>query len=221
MATPGQLVETMAEALGIPAETVTNYDRVLSESGMRSKSGRGRGAAKVTAGDAANLLIAILGSPIAGASVKEAANTCRTYGSLPAIKYASGSYGSGKTSFTKLGLPMLDELPNKHTLHDGLSQLIGSAAKGEYFRHPRFDKSIQDHLCFIRLTGPRPWAEIGADASFRVALREDQRFARCVYTHQPKKPPRSPVPRADLYQSRTVSYETIRALGSLLRKGRD
>ena len=81
MATPGQLVQTVADMLGVPAETVTNYDRVLSESGMRSKSGRGRGAAKVTAQDAAYLLIAILGSPIAGASVKEAANTCRRYGS--------------------------------------------------------------------------------------------------------------------------------------------
>ena len=75
MATPGQLVKTMAEALGIPAETVTNYDRVLSENGMRSKSGRGRGAAKVTASDAANLLIAILGSPVAGASVKARAKS--------------------------------------------------------------------------------------------------------------------------------------------------
>ena len=45
MATPGQLVRVMAEVLFIPVETVTNYDRVLSESGMRSKSGRGRGAA--------------------------------------------------------------------------------------------------------------------------------------------------------------------------------
>src|SRR6516165_1680764 len=113
MATPGQLVQAVAQALGIPVETVTNYDRVLSENGMRSKSGRGRGAAKVTAGDAANLLIAIMGSPIAGASVKEAANTCRKYGSLTVTKV------SGTSDFGSLGLPTLDQLPNKHTLHEG------------------------------------------------------------------------------------------------------
>ena len=91
MATPGQLVQTVADMLGVPAETVTNYDRVF-QSGMRSKSGRGRGAAKVTAQDAAYLLIAILGSPIAGASVKEAANTCRRYGSLPVLAHVLGTH---------------------------------------------------------------------------------------------------------------------------------
>jgi hypothetical protein len=223
MATPGQLVKTIAEALGLPAEIVTNYDRVLSENGMRSKSGRGRGAAKVTASDAANLLIAILGSPVAGASVKEAANTCRAYGSLRAIKSASGRYGSGKTSFTKLGLPRLGDLPNKHTLHDGLSELIDSAAKGEHFQHPeehfRQRTIVQDSLCHIRLTGPDPWAEIEADASFGVALGKDQRFATCVYTHQPKKRV-PPVGLADLYQSRSITYRTIRMLGALLSESK-
>src|SRR5258705_11448956 len=66
MATPGQLVKCIAEALGIPEPTVVQYDRLLSENGMRSKGGRGTSAAKVTAVDAANLLIAIMESPVAG-----------------------------------------------------------------------------------------------------------------------------------------------------------
>src|SRR5262249_15531443 len=155
--------------LGIPLETVTNYDRVLSENGMRSKSGRGRGAAKVTAGDAANLLIAIMGSPIAGASVKEAANTCRRYASLPGSDF-------GTNNFSSLGLRMLDELPNKHTFHEGVSALIKSAAKGEHFRTPGL-KETTDDFCGIDLVGPRPWAEIIADGS----LGERKQFARLVY----------------------------------------
>lgn len=60
MTTPGQLVQGMATALGLPKETVTVFDRHLSEAGFRTKGGRGRSAARVTARDAANLLVAIL-----------------------------------------------------------------------------------------------------------------------------------------------------------------
>jgi hypothetical protein len=222
MATPGQLVRIMAETLGVPAETVTNYDRVLSENGMRSKSGRGRGAAKVTAGDAANLLIAIMGSPIAGASVKEAANTCRTYGSLPVLGHVSGTI-----AFAKLGLPALDELPNKHTLHDGLSALIDSAAKGEHYRIPRYSipgVGVSDPLFGINLAGPQPWAEIYADGT---GTGEGKKFARLVYNtikivvgHAiPLKSDRQD--KGNLSQSRRITYRTIRALGSLLAKGND
>jgi hypothetical protein len=202
MATPGELVEAVADVLGIPMETVTNYDRVLSENGMRSKSGRGRGAAKVTAGDAANLLIAIMGSPIAGASVKEAANTCRKYGSLP------GSIVAGTNNFASLGLPMLDQL-GKHTLHQGISALIKSAARGEHFRTPGL-KETTDDFCGIELDGPRPWAEILADGS----VGELKEFARLVYTRPWKKPVRHR--EGDLNQSRHTTYRTIRKLGSLL-----
>ena len=59
MATPGQLVQVMADILGIPKATVTQYDRVLAEKGLRSKGGRGTSAARVTSRDAANLLIAL------------------------------------------------------------------------------------------------------------------------------------------------------------------
>lgn len=205
MATPGQLVQTMADSLGIPAETVTNYDRVLSENGLRSKSGRGRGAAKVTAADAANLLIAIVGSPIAGASVKEAANTCRTYGSLPALR------PMGTHSFAKVGLKMIDDLPKQHSLHDAVSALIASAAKGKHYNKMRRpDKKYQetmDRFCVVRLTGPHPWAEIVAESS----MGEGTDFARQVY-HD------SIVARRDkdLHQERRVTYRTIRKLGALI-----
>src|SRR5258705_2750991 len=83
MATPGQLVKCIAEALSIPEPSVVQYDRLLAENGLRSKGGRGTSAAKVTAGDAANLLIAIMGSPVIGASIKPAIEGCKIYGCLP------------------------------------------------------------------------------------------------------------------------------------------
>jgi len=209
MATPGQLVETMAEVLGVPLETVTNYDRVLSENGLRSKSGRGRGAAKVTAGDATNLLIAIMGSPIAGAAVKEAANTCRTYASMRVLE-SRGEVGTH--NFAKVGLKTVDELPKKHTLHDAISALVNSAAKGEYYRKPEQDPPIDRFR--IRLFGPHnPRAQIvattgGFDKRGRFALRTYSPLHWDV--NMAKK---------DLYQERIITYRTIRALGSLLSDG--
>src|SRR5882724_1322388 len=115
MATPGELVKTMAEALGISEGTVFQFDRSLSEGGLRSKSGRGRSAARVTAEDAANLLIAIAAAPISGPAVKDAVQTCRIYGSLPAM-----STRAMRKAFGDNGLPCLAKLPVKHSLHTAL-----------------------------------------------------------------------------------------------------
>ena len=128
MASPGQLVKCIAEALEIPEPTVVQYDRLLAENGMRSKGGRGTSAAKVTAGDAANLLIAILGSPVAGASIKPAIEVCKTYGELCFF---------GKLPRQRIKDPRetrtftLGNLPTSHTLRDGLIAVIEGAKVGE------------------------------------------------------------------------------------------
>jgi|SRR3954451_11800042 hypothetical protein len=83
MATPGELVKCVAEALGIPEPTVVLYDRVLAENGLRSKGGRGTSAARVTSGDAANLLIAILASPASGSSIKSATEVSQNIWAAP------------------------------------------------------------------------------------------------------------------------------------------
>ena len=57
--TPGQLVTTVSEVMGVPRPTVAVIDRQLSEAGLRSKGGRGLSAAAMTPTDAANLLIAV------------------------------------------------------------------------------------------------------------------------------------------------------------------
>ena len=98
MATPGMLVQVMADTLGISAPTVTQYDRVLSENGLRSKGGRGTSAAKVTAKDAANLLIALMASPVQGGPMRDAADTCRIYGEMPLMRVRSRRQRTTPTS---------------------------------------------------------------------------------------------------------------------------
>jgi hypothetical protein len=60
--TPGQLVNAVAIALNVPAETIVQHDRNLVVAGLRTKGGRGHSAAKVTPLDAARLVTAVLGS---------------------------------------------------------------------------------------------------------------------------------------------------------------
>ena len=126
MATPGQLVRTMSEVLGISTGTVGQYDRQLAEAGLRSVSGRGSSAAKVTPADAANLLIAILGG---GSSIRAASQVCQTYGALVVEPDNSNPRG-----FQQVGLSRLANMPDKHTFRDALAAAIEDAGQvGEAF----------------------------------------------------------------------------------------
>lgn len=82
MPTSGQLVKAIADALLLPHSTVALYDRALSEAGVRTKGGRGRSAAQMTTLDAANLLIAIISSPISGPSIATAFENWKQYAQL-------------------------------------------------------------------------------------------------------------------------------------------
>src|SRR5262245_12006906 len=176
MATPGQLVEAMAVSLGISVATVIQYDRQLAESGLRSKGGRGTSAAAVTAQDAANLLIAIAASPLAGPTVKEAVRTCEAYGSLKALQRASWS-----TSFPKFALRTWATLRPAHPLGEALTKLIDAVGKGEIFQIRDREGPFTADFCFgVRFEGPEPWAEILADGS--VGQGKTSQMARLVYT---------------------------------------
>jgi hypothetical protein len=185
------------------------YDRQLAESGLRSKGGRGRSAAAITARDAANLLIAIAASPLVGPTVKEAVRTCEAYGSLKALQRASWI-----DRFPKLGLPTLASLPPSHSLGEALSALIDAVGKGEIFQIPDREGPLTADFSFaIRFDGPEPWAEIFADGS--LGEGKASQTARLVYASaalRKKRPKRSP----DLHQTRSISFATIRALGSLI-----
>jgi len=75
VASPGELVRKLSELLGIAERTIVLHDRNLVVAGLRSKGGRGTSAARMTARDAAHLLVAVLGS----SHVKNSAETVRRY----------------------------------------------------------------------------------------------------------------------------------------------
>jgi hypothetical protein len=206
MATPGMLVQVMAETLGIPAPTVILYDRVLAENGLRSKSGRGNSAARVTEKDAANLLIALMAAPVQGATVRDAALTCQTYGQLRLFGRAS----AGK-EFAKYGLLSLKKLAGEAHFSQAVEALIREAADGGEFRYRGRVKSSRDNdrPFNIKVQGPTPWA------CFQVNRPADEPPGPELYFSEIARKPRSPSD-PDMWQARHVTYRTIRALGSLI-----
>jgi hypothetical protein len=215
MATPGQLVRTMASILGIPEPTITQYDRNLAEAGLRQIRGRGTSAAEVSAEDAANLLVAILGSPAVGASIRMAAGTSKMYGSLVVKKNFSDV-----ARFAEHGLTTLSKLPRRHSFKDALVALIDGASRGESpYIIERKDVITEIEMMFgVKVQTPHTWAEISFD---NLSNNESRRYLRLVYnpvngyvTDKITKP-------LDLHQERYVSYRTVRLLGTLvgIRRG--
>jgi hypothetical protein len=139
MASPRQIVEITAEILGISVATVIVHDRNLATAPppLRSVAGRGRAAARITAADAANLLIAA----VASESVKDSVKTVFAYRDL----VADGPIA--------MGVRMYDELTENHTLGAGLTALIQSAASQEIMSNEKFNLQITFH-------SPRPKAKI-------------------------------------------------------------
>ena len=164
-------MQAISDVLGISRATVTVYDRVLAENGLRSKGGRGTSAAKVTSRDAANLLIALAASPIFGLSAKDAVRNCEAYGSLRKSEIA------WTETFANFGLPTLANLPQKHNFVDALSALIDAAGRGEIFKPPESGKRFSLSTFFeVRFIGPGPSAEILADGTKEFGL-----MARLIY----------------------------------------
>jgi hypothetical protein len=119
MASPGKLVRTVAEVLGLPEATVTVHDRNLVTAGLRTKGGRGTSAAKVTPRDAAHLLVAILGST----QVKDSVEVIRRY-----TESCPREDPQTKLGFKHFEIPALSALPPNHSLIDAVEALITSAA---------------------------------------------------------------------------------------------
>jgi hypothetical protein len=241
MATPGQLVEAVAMTLGISIATVAQFDRQLSEGGLRSKRGRGSSAASVTPNDAANLLISILGAPVAGSSIKNAARTCAIYGALPIDTRRAG--------FSKFGLRKLDELPNEHYLLEALSTAIEGLMSGEVITAPILPKGLNvewgdddsrllDEQISIVFDAPAPSAVIEAnDAYFSrnwptvgpwvyesvsVSPPGRRSFSKrratiATLTYEGELPDEVQADfHADFHQERRITFTTIRVLASLL-----
>jgi hypothetical protein len=158
MATPGQLVEVMADVLGISKATAVQYDRVLAENGLRSKHGRGTSAAKVTARDAANLLTAIGASSLFGLSAKDAVEICKKYSALVSLKS-----GEASSEVSKLGLEALARLPDGHSFGKALVALIECAGQ------PQFS-ALDDSSVWVQFFGPIPSARMTVGCFSLVAI---------------------------------------------------
>lgn len=140
MATPGQLIKTVASVLGLEEVHVASHYRHLREAGLVAKAGRGTSAAKMTARDAAHLLLSIIGGNLA----KDAAETVNNIGRLEAASFPSNEelyrdthndridvcIGKGSWELGPINIPRLPHLPGNHSPVDAVAALIEEAAEG-------------------------------------------------------------------------------------------
>ena len=195
MATPGQLVQAMADALGIAKATVVQYDRVLAENGFRSMRGRGTSAAKVTSQDAAHLLTAIGASYLLGLSAKDAVVICKKFSALISVGPAEA-----KSEVAKFGLEVLATLPVGHSFEKALSTLIKSAGE------PGFSAG-DDAGIWVQFVGPIPAAQIVVGATLFGHYVDPRRYKHLSLGDRVQ---------AGFAHTTSVSTPTIRALGALV-----
>jgi hypothetical protein len=144
MATSGEMVLKMAQMWGINPATIESIDRVLSDAGLRSKSGRGRGAAHMTGLDISNLALAV----VHGVGMKEAPTlVARVSGlarhlvrvkrttSSPSVldQLSEGTDWSFPMGGDELSaLPLADELRRAETLGSAMAVLIDGFVAGAF-----------------------------------------------------------------------------------------
>jgi hypothetical protein len=220
MASPGELVRTFAEFLDIPVSTIVVHDRNLVTAGLRSKSGRGTSAARMTARDAAHLLVAVLGS----SHVKDSVETVRGYGEARFFKEMSTGYDASNVE-------ALQNLPSDHSFVDAVEALIGAAADGslQQAMYNDIDEFKGEKIGFapiIEITVRTPG--LLGDISIRGRMVNcDARYGLpSPYDHH-RTPPAEEVTAwkrklreyhvdSDLTQYRKVTARTIIALGQLI-----
>jgi hypothetical protein len=195
--------------LGIPPTTVAQYDRQLAEAGLRTKAGRGPSAAKITPTDASNLLLAILGAPVSGPSIKLAKQTCEACAEIPVVQKLSDA-----RQLRQFRLLSASELPKKHTFRDALVALIKGAMHGEFFWLDGFDRNELDTMLWVQLSTPIPWAQISCFE--RTSLNTWECKPRLTYSWHKHKEYSTRWPRADLHQERRITFATLQALGRLI-----
>jgi hypothetical protein len=123
VASPGQLVRKVSELLGIAEASIVQHDRNLVVAGLRSKGGRGTSAARMTARDAAHLLVAVLGSH----HVKDSVQTVRRYSETRLSEYLS-------TGYQDSSIATLTSLPPDHSFVDAVEAIVAAAADGSLGR---------------------------------------------------------------------------------------
>lgn len=220
LASPGELVKSLSEVLGLPLPTIVVLDRALAATGLRSKGGRGRSAAKVTARDAANLLMAVL----AGGKIKDSAEVVERYaGTRPQPATSNGG------PFKDSGIKELMSLPGRHSFVDAVEALLAAATFGSLAK-------VRETMKVRRRSGGPTFPEVEVVAHTPEIVGDillsglaNGKVVKVRYTVAAPRNGRGAKSagdrrfnasrdraRSDLDQSRRVSRETIIALAEAL-----
>jgi hypothetical protein len=215
MASSTQLSECAAKQLGLPEATVALHMRNIREAGLITQGGRGRSSARMTATDAAQLLIASVGSLNPKDSVE-------VVGKYAGIKKT-------RRSNWKIGLvPKLDQLSKQHTFAEALTALIESAMADEI---PIENKDEVEREAIL-ITIFWPWdgakiqfykfdeAEHRRDPSNNLSKPAEPYWIAygAGFFLSPSMPPITPsiISKDDFQQERKLTHRTIFALAGIL-----
>jgi len=215
MASSTQLSECVAKQLGLPEATVALHMRNVREAGLITQGGRGRSSARMTAADAAHLLIASVGS----LNPKDSVEVVKKYAGI--VKTKGTKWETGL-------VPKLDQLPTQHTFAEALTALIESAMANDI---PIKNK---DEVGFEAILITLFWPWDGAKIEFYKFDEAKYRRDPSKYVMKPAEPhwlmygagfflaPSSPpitpstISKADFQQERKFTHRTIFALAKLL-----
>ncbi|GEM_PF-2662835 len=144
MATPGDLVRSLAAVTPFSEGTIAVHDRHLRTAGLRSTGGRGRSAARVGARDAAVLLVSVL----AGGDIVDTADTIRRY----MMTRAQGHRTTARL-LRATGISELASLPADHSFVDAVEMLITAVATGTLAVsvRPTTTRARQERSIFVPL----------------------------------------------------------------------
>ena len=214
MAISAELINVAASVLEKPATEVGNHLRNLRKAGLVSLAGRGASAAAMTADDAINLVLAVLGSE----RVKDSISTAQKLATLPVIAhrvyYRHKEWGQHRARMQR---PLL-VLPPDHTLRDALRCLFGITALCLGYHTENADAQAS----FPTFTRAPPTFHVRIfyphyKANIQVSLRG---MARENWTYDlPRAAPvagHAEVPTGDLVQMRGFSNVAVTQICQLL-----
>jgi len=215
MASSTQLSECVAKQLGLPDATVALHMRNIREAGLITQGGRGRSSARMTAADAAHLLIASVGS----LNPKDSVEVVGKYAGIGKI---------GRWKWDADLVPKLDQLPKQHTFAEALTALIESAMANDISIKNK--DAVDFEAILITLFWPWDGAKIEfykfdeakwrRDPSKYVMKPAEPHWLAygAVFFLAPSSPPITPVviSKADFQQERKFTHRTIFALANLL-----
>ena len=204
MTSPSQLMQAISEATGVPLATVTDIDRWLLRESLRSKSGRGRSAARITPLDAARLLTAVLASPQSNAAAEAVLRYERT---------RPDKRRSSEGLFGTMGSHALAALPAKHSFVEGLAALVTSISNGSLAMSGKQGLHIEV-FAFTGATHGR--IRVSGLPSGATAMVEYIPAATGIETPRSRAGKKSANQCNDLEQSRRITERTIFAVGKLL-----